>query len=148
MWVARSSGSSTILAPASTRRIPSSMSSIIGSAVLVESKPPLSWKASRRIAPSPAQNEYVGPGGSLVHVVVEEVAEVGDHAVHRRRVVVGAEHGGQLGIGGEGVADAAEDIGVHGDVGVHEHEDVPGRRERAGVAGGRRPLALAAPRSR
>ena len=61
MCVACSSGSSSMRAPSSTSRIPSSMSSIIGVRYSVASNPPLAWKASRLMAPSPAQNEYAGP---------------------------------------------------------------------------------------
>ncbi len=86
-------------APASTRRIPSSMSSIIGVrySVGVEAAAVVEGVAADG---AEARPERVGGARrSLVHVVVEQVAEVGDDAVDRRRVVVGAEDPGQLRVG-------------------------------------------------
>ena len=64
-WVPRIWGSRTIEAPSATRRVPSSMSSIAGSGYRAASNPPAARKASRRIAPSPAQKVSAGPGELL-----------------------------------------------------------------------------------
>jgi hypothetical protein len=79
---------------------------------------------------------------ALVHVVVQQVAEARHGAVRRRVVVIGAEHRGQLGIGGERRADPVERIGVDLNVRVDEDEDLAAREPGAGVAGRRGAVAL------
>src|SRR5919198_2936395 len=68
-----------------------------------------------------------------MHMVVEEVPEVGDKAVTLGIIVVGAEDGDQVTIVGECAPYTSERVGVHLDVRVHEHEDVARRSTGADV---------------
>ena len=91
------------------------------------SKPPTPRKAARRTAPRPVQNVAAGPAARWWTWWCSRLRKRDTVPAGGRRCVVGPEEGGQGGIGREGVADAAERVGVDRDVGVDEDEESPAR---------------------
>ncbi len=78
-------------------------------------------RAAHRAAARP---ERLGLAGvPVVHVVVQQVAVLGDDAGRRRVGVVRPEGGAHAGIVGEQLGHAGERVGVHAGVGVDKDDD-------------------------
>ena len=127
-------------APAAVSRIPSSMSSIEGTANRLWSNPPISSNASSANGTDPAPEGRRGAaarsggrdGGAGFGTSRDDTGGCG-------RVVVGAEQRDQLVLLCEGGADPAERVRVNFDVGVDEDEYVALRFPSAGIPGRGRP---------
>ena len=81
----------------------------------------------RRSAPNGAAGTPEGRrlgAGVLVHVMVHEIAVLGDEVRLARGVVVGADHGVQFRVGGEQALDHVHRVGLDDDIGVDEEQQV------------------------
>ena len=78
--------------------------------------------------PQPVQNVCAGRVSSskfalLVHEMMEQVAKLADESRSRRLVVVGAEEGGEAGVGDEPGHATGKGVVMNGDVGVEEEDE-------------------------